>query len=99
MFQKIPCRQIDSSKWELIGPLSQSLLGHIEQFLEAYQVASPLMRSEIEALRSEAFREPPLGDKLKVKISSLGKSFASVVDTILFDQIHVSSLGYLLCVG
>uniref|UniRef100_A0A8D9AB09 Protein inscuteable homolog n=1 Tax=Cacopsylla melanoneura TaxID=428564 RepID=A0A8D9AB09_9HEMI len=80
-------RQIEKFKWDLIGPLSQSLLGHIEQFLSDYQVSSPLMRTECDALRGEAFREPPTGDKLKTRISSLGKSFATVVDTILFDQI------------
>ncbi|KAI5732661.1 hypothetical protein M8J76_002893 [Diaphorina citri] len=82
-------RQIEKIKWELIGPLSQSLLGHIEQFLSDYRVSSPLMRSECEALRSEAFREPPSGEKLKTRISSLGKSFATIVDQILFDQIKV----------
>ncbi|KAL1459117.1 hypothetical protein WDU94_011124 [Cyamophila willieti] len=80
-------RQIEKFKWDLYRTPPQSLLGHIEQFLSDYQVSSPNMRAECEALRGEAFREPPVGEKFKTRISSLGKSFATVVDTILFDQI------------
>lgn len=89
------CRQLEYGQLEHVGPLAQSLVGNIVEFLyehgnqEKTGGNSELVKS-CDKLRRSAAAKPMDAQKIMANVTELGKQFTGVVDTVLTRQIKVS---------
>ena len=94
-------RQLDYGKMEHIGPLVQSLVGLVTEFLREHCSQQEEDGKESEAkknltevcdqLRLTAAKHPPNKEQLTSEITELGSKFTRIVDSILIQHISVSN--------
>jgi hypothetical protein len=88
---------------EHVGPLVQSLVGLVTEFLHEHCNKQEKTGNEPEAkhkkltevceqLRLTAARQPPNKDHLTSKITELGNKFMRTVDNILIQHVSVSTI-------
>jgi hypothetical protein len=94
-------RQLDYGKMEHVGPLVQSLVGLVTEFLHEHCNKQEGTGKESEAqhkkllevcdcLRLTAAKQPPNKEQLTSEITELGNQFTCIVDNILTQHISVS---------
>lgn len=94
-------RQLDYGKMEHVGPLVQSLVGLVTEFLREHCSQQEENGKESEAkknltevcdqLRLTAAKQPPNKEQLTSEITELGSKFTQIVDNILIQHISVSN--------
>ena len=94
-------RQLDYGKMEHVGPLVQSLVGLVTEFLREHCSQQEEDGKESEAkknltevcdqLRLTAAKHPPNKEQLTSEITELGNKFTRIVDSILIQHISVSN--------
>jgi hypothetical protein len=94
-------RQLDYGKMEHVGPLVQSLVGLVTEFLREHCSQQEEDGKESEAkknltevcdqLRLTAAKQPPSTEQLTSEITELGNKFTRIVDNILIRHISVSN--------
>jgi hypothetical protein len=78
---------------ELVGPLVQSLLGHITEFLHEQCKEEDEVKDLVQVcdqLRLSAAKQPPDKEEITVETATLGNKFTTVVDNIIIHHISVS---------
>ncbi|XP_069679200.1 protein inscuteable homolog [Periplaneta americana] len=94
------CQQLEYGKMEHIGPLVQSLIGLVTEFLHEHckkgdeggkdsQVDRKKLVEVCDRLRLTAAKQPPDKDQLTSEIAELGNKFTGIVDNILIQHISV----------
>jgi hypothetical protein len=94
-------RQLDYGKMEHIGPLVQSLVGLVTEFLREHcsqqeedgreSEAKKNLTEVCDQLRLTAAKQPPNKEQLTSEITELGCKFTRIVDNILNQHISVSN--------
>lgn len=93
---------MDYGKTEHVGPLVQSLVGLVTEFLHEHCNKQEKTGKESEAkhkkltevcdrLRLTAAKQPPNKEQLTSEITELGNKFTRIVDNILIQHISVST--------
>lgn len=85
-------RQVDSGQLDHVGPLVQSLVGHINEFMQTCKTSKSekqALTSACEKLKNLAFSSSLDRHKLTVETTALGRTFTNCVDTLLYKQIKV----------
>lgn len=83
---------MEGSDLEHVGPLVQSLLGHISELVAVTDVADSNcgeLLAAIERLRALASSPHPPQPQLADGVARLGKAFTDIVDHLLAQQIKV----------
>lgn len=83
---------MEGSDLEHVGPLVQSLLGHISELVAVTDVADSNcgeLLAAIERLRALASSSHPPQPQLADGVARLGKAFTDIVDHLLAQQIKV----------
>ncbi|PSN45369.1 hypothetical protein C0J52_07538 [Blattella germanica] len=91
------CQQLEYGKMEHVGPLVQSLVGHVSEFLQEYcnkekgtNNADEKKLVEIcDRLRLIAAKQPPDKEEITSEITCLGNTFTNIVDKTLSQHISV----------
>lgn len=85
-------RQVECSQLEHVGPLVQSLVGHIIEFLTATKENSRESKELLKAcdrLKIGAGKQLLEQKELEQQVTTLGKAFTHLVDELLVKQIKV----------
>ncbi|XP_067000307.2 protein inscuteable homolog [Anabrus simplex] len=85
------CRQLELGTMEHIGPLVQSLVGHICEFLRKNGPPEddPSLVAACDRLRMDGAQATPDRDTLTSDVTTLGHTFTRVVDQVLTQHITV----------
>jgi hypothetical protein len=95
-------RQLEYGKMEHVGPLVQSLVGLVTEFLHEHcnkeetngkdpEARHKKLTEVCDQLRLTAAKQPPNKEQLTSKITELGNKFTRIVDSILIQHISVST--------
>lgn len=91
-------RQVECSQLEHVGPLVQSLVGHIIEFLTATKENSRESKELLKAcdhMKVSAGKQQLEQTELEQQVTALGKAFTHLVDELLVKQIKVITFYFL----
>ncbi|KAJ9578976.1 hypothetical protein L9F63_024915, partial [Diploptera punctata] len=86
------CQQLEYGKMELFGPLVQSLVGHMSEFVQEHCNEDEDGKKLVEVcdrLRLITAKQPPDKDEITAETATLGNKFTTIVDKILIQHISV----------